>query len=452
MPHTLNNRFDPKPEINLGIIGPEDLIQKIKPVLKTFPSFQPYFYVATTYDLALETASNLKNSVDALMFLESHFYQAARNQLNLNIPIHHIPLASTGLYRSLFLINSKYKTKNISIDTISLDYVKQVLNELNENKYSIFAEDHSSITPFDEVIDFHIKTFRKHHSVALTGMSEIALRLKQLGIPYERVIPTNQDMIVALERALLATETRRNKESQIVLGLINLDEFRKVTEKYDSEHDVQLLKLKIQQMLLDYIKQIDGHLINLGSEYLFITTRGTFERETRGYKYIPLLYDAKKHIGVSLSIGVGFGQSASEAGNHARLALSQSKDTGGNVCYIVREDRSVIGPVEVTSESHYEQYNLSITDSSLLERAEKAGMSATYMTKLMARVSRHQKIDYTAQELATTLNITIRSAHRILLKWLDAELVRIIGEEKHTHKGRPRRIYRLNFVDEEVVQ
>src|SRR5690606_32218535 len=103
----------------------------------------------------------------------------------------------------------------------------------------------------------------------------------------------------------------------------------RVIEKYTSEHDVQLLKLKIQQMLLDYTKQLDGHLINSGGEeFSFITTRGIFERETRGYKFIPLLQESKNELGITLSIGVGFGGSAAEAGSHARLALRQSKELG----------------------------------------------------------------------------------------------------------------------------
>ncbi|MFK4997040.1 hypothetical protein ACI2OX_04035 [Bacillus sp. N9] len=57
-------------------------------------------------------------------------------------------------------------------------------------------------------------------------------------------------------------------------------------------------------------------------------------------------------------------------------------------------------------------------------------MSAAYMTRLMARVARYRKFDYTAQELASTLKITIRSAHRILLKWMDADLVEIVGKRK----------------------
>ena len=50
------------------------------------------------------------------------------------------------------------------------------------------------------------------------------------------------------------------------------------------------------------------------------------------------------------------------------------------------------------------------------------------------------------RNLLPILNITVRSAHRILLQWMDAELIDIVGEEKLTSKGRPRRIYRLTFV------
>lgn len=199
-------------------------------------------------------------------------------------------------------------------------------------------------------------------------------------------------------------------------------------------------------MLLKYVERLEGHLTNLsGDEFLFVTTRGIFERETRGYKTIPVLRDTKLETGVTLSIGVGFGNSANDAGTHARMALRQSKDFGGDICFIVRENRNVVGPV--TWENPL-VYDLSVTDSALLEKAKKSGMTATYMSKLMAQVERQNKTNYTAQELASILGITIRSTHRILLQWLDAELVQIVGEERHTSKGRPRQIYRLVFIED----
>lgn len=70
------------------------------------------------------------------------------------------------------------------------------------------------------------------------------------------------------------------------------------------------------------------------------------------------------------------------------------------------------------------------------------------MSKLAAQIARYGKTDYTAHELAAVLGITIRSAHRILLQWIDAQLVDIVGEEKVATRGRPRQIYRLTFVQE----
>lgn len=436
-----------KSEIMIGIIGPESLRELTREVLTSFPNFKSVY----SHELnPIQAARALIDQVDVLLFLEWHLYQEAKSNMDIPIPVHHVPLMGTGLYRSLILICSRFASKSLSIDTIDVKYAEQILHELDEKDYSCFPyapQGHSSL--IDSTVSFHIGNYRKHGTIALTGIQQVAEKLKELDIPNEWVTPTKQDMIVSLERALLAAETRRNKEAQIVFGVINIDNFGGVTQKYRTEHDIQFLKLKVQQMLLDYTKQLDGHLINAGGdEFLFITTRGIFERETRGYKFIPLIKETKSELGITLSIGVGFGSTAAEAGNHARIALRQSKELHGNVCYIVREDQSVLGPVEITTNTQYEKYDLAITDAKLLDKAEKAGMSAAYMTKLMARVARYKKYDYTAQELASTLKITNRSAHRILLKWMDADIVDIIGEERLSHKGRPRRIYRLSFMME----
>lgn len=435
-------------EIIIGIVGPEALETEIMKALEAFPNFQPIFLHSTPSTIELDVITSLINRVEVLLFTEFPTYLKAKQLVDFSIPAHYVPLMGTGLYRSLFLIKNQYDIKRFSIDTVEEKYIQRTLYELGESNYEIksFPQYNQSST-IQSIVQFHQDNYHQLGSIAITGIQEVSLKLSELNIPNEWVTPTYQDLIVSLERGLLATEARKNKESQIVFGIIDIDKFDKATEKYTTEHEVQLFKLKFQQMMLNYTKLLDGHLINSGGEeFSFITTRGIFERETRGYKFIPLLNSAKSELGVTISIGVGFGRSAAEAGSHARLALRQSKELGGNVCYIVREDQSVIGPVDIITDTQYEKYDLSITDAELLQKAEQAGMSAAYMTKLMARVARHKKYDYTAQELAQTLNITTRSAHRILLKWMDASLVDIVGEEKITYKGRPRRIYRLSFI------
>ncbi|WP_404404824.1 hypothetical protein [Jeotgalibacillus malaysiensis] len=434
--------------IPIGIIGPQHHFQELKPVLKTFPSFIPEFKEANHIDEILKYTEELLSSSAVILFLEWQHYLEAKQHLRFNIPVHVVSPSGTGLYRAILLASHKFSPLALTVDTVEKEYVEQVLGDLSlsieSQKY--ISSDHLQQT--NEVIKHHQLFLDENGGTVITGITEVASNMERAGYNVQLIRPTRQDFIVSLERALLSTDTRKNKETQIVFMLINIDSFRQVIHSYRSEHDIQLLKLKTQELLLDYAKQLDSHFLTIGDEYLFITTRGIFESETRGYKYIPLLHSIKKQTGFSASIGIGFGQSAADAGNHARLALKQSKDVGGNACYIVRENRSVVGPVEVSHLNDYEQYELSITDHDFLERAEQAGMSAAYMKKLMARVTRHKKTDYTAQELAQTLNITVRSAHRILLKWMDADLVRIIGEEKLTYKGRPRRIYSLTFTED----
>jgi hypothetical protein len=384
-------------------------------------------------------------TVEVLLFSDPLSYRPVKDKIHFSIPVHYVPLTGSGLYRALFRIEKLHRLLALSVDTISKQAVNKTLKELGVVQTKIVFYEEGISGSREDLIAFHEEQFKTGRcSAALTGDRSVSEALTMEGIPNEWIVPTEQDIIVSLERALLSTETRKSKESQIVIGFINVDDFGKLAVKKTSEHEVQRLKLDILRMMLGYVGSLDGYLTHLGGdEYLFITTRGIFERETRGYKSLPLAREAEKHHGFSLSIGIGFGSSANEAGTNARLALRRSKDAGGNMCFIVREDRSVIGPLEMTQPL---AYDLSLIDINLLKQAEEAGLTSVYLSKLIARVTRSGKTEYIAQELALILGVSVRSTHRFLLSWLDAGLIEIIGEAKGVSKGRPKQIYQLTFL------
>ncbi|RKN85203.1 hypothetical protein [Paenibacillus ginsengarvi] len=435
--------------IAIGIIGPEPLVEKMNHCLKGFPSFDPITRAYSLEDEAPELARELMDHVEVLLFSGPVPYRLAVERLSFKIPVHYVRLSGTGLYRALYRIGRRNGLTELSVDTLSKQSLEQAFRELGETYQGTVHYPGSEFESKEALIDFHAEQYRLGKAkAALTSVGSVSAALSELGIPNEWVLPTDQDIIVALERSLLSSETRRSKESQIVVGFIHVDEFDRLAKKKTSEHEVQRLKLDIHRMLLGYVESLDGHLTHLGgNEYLFITTRGIFERETGGYKSIPLARVVEKYYGLSLSIGIGFGRSANEAGTHARLALRNSKESGGDICFIVREDKSVIGPLEMT-QPH--EYDLSLIDANLLKRAEEAGLTSGYLSKLVAHVTRFGKTDYTAQELANVLDVTVRSTHRFLLAWLDSGLIDIIGEEKGKSKGRPKQIYRLSFLSELV--
>ncbi|WP_240633029.1 hypothetical protein [Paenibacillus montanisoli] len=435
--------------IAIGIIGPEALVSRILKVLQAFPSFRPRPMIYEDESEAPGLAEALETEVEVILVSGPVAYGRIRDQTDVKVALHHVPLTDTGFYRALSRLKNRHaegRRLRVSIDTLSKPEVSKLLGEINETRVEAIHVDGSMYASKDALIAFHMA---EHASgkcdAAMTADESVARSLTKLGIPNEWMIPTDQNITVALERALLSTESRQNREAQIVVGLMKLDRFENLVHGHASEHGVQKLQLDIHRMLLDYAESLEGYLTPLaGDVFLFFTTRGIFERATGGYKSIPLGKSVNERFGLSLSIGIGFGRSASEAGTHARMALRKSKEAGGDTCFIVGEDQTVIGPLAVTDPL---EAALSITDKALLKRSEDAGMTSGYLSRLMAQVARTGKTDYMVHELASILDVTVRSTHRLLLQWMDHGLVRIAGVEK-VPKGRPRQIYRLAFLGE----
>ena len=87
-------------DIRIGIIDPNALVnQTVKP-LKAFPNFKPVPHHDSKSDIA-DITKDLSVKVEVFMFTEYHLYAIAKQTMDFIIPVHHIPLMGTGLYRSL---------------------------------------------------------------------------------------------------------------------------------------------------------------------------------------------------------------------------------------------------------------------------------------------------------------------------------------------------------------
>ncbi|RIX49425.1 hypothetical protein D3P08_22555 [Paenibacillus nanensis] len=433
--------------IRIGIIGTKEVVEQIGQVIKTFPTFTPQFCIVENETDIPGYAERLSDSVEVILIYGPLAGRRLKAQPKLSIPVHYVPLTEAGLYKALLrAVKDAKLTQGISVDTLTKVLVTRAVKELDLRQLPYVVYNGPPYASAEKLVAFHQEQYEAGRcSIVLTGVQAVAQQLSGLGIPNLWMGPSDQDIIVSLERALLSTESRRNKESQIVVGIINVDDFGKLVMQRMNEHEVQLLKLDIQRMVLSYVESLDGYMSYLGGdEYLFFTTRGIFERETGGYKSIPLAKDAKQSYSLSLSLGIGFGMTANEAGTNAREALRKAKEAGGNSCFIVREDKSIIGPLEM---SEPVRATFAPLDVALVKKAEAAGMTSSYLSKLVAYMSKHEKYEYHVHEVAAMLHITVRSAHRLLLMWLDNGLIELSREEK-LPKGRPRQMYRFSFIEQ----
>lgn len=432
-------------QIKVGLIGPEAIVERMLRVIQSFPSFQPAARAADTEEEAIEAALELGRSAEALVLSGAPSHRALKLSKELQVPAYFVPLNGSGLYKTIFAAHRAGRLAGgIAVDSLTEAMAARTLADLGLEDVKLTVYDGPAYASADKLVAFHRELAEAGRcGVSFTGVWQVAEQLGRLSLPCELIVPSDQDIIVTLERALLSTESRRSKESQIVVGMLSVDRFEQMARIRSSEHELQKLKLDIHRMALQYVELLDGYLTPVGSdEYLFFTTRGIFEKETGGYKTIPLSKDVYQSFGLSLSVGIGFGTTAGEAGTHARSALRKAKEAGGNACYIVREDETLIGPLEMADPV---QAILAPTDASLIRQAEEAGMTSAYLSKLLYHMARHHKYEYKVQELAELLGITVRSAHRLLGQWIDGGLVDVAAYEK-VPRGRPRQIYRFTFL------
>ena len=428
-------------QIKVGVVGPLWIRESLQRCFNLFPSLSPIFRLSDRLSDASDFTVELASQVDCLLYSGRVPYLVAKENIPDHISAFYIPLKGAGLYRALYRLKQRRDMSHISFDGIQLQFIESVKTSLSENfTYNVFEE---AVLPgsLEQIIQFHKEVDKVNDCcAAVTSLKIVHERLGEEGITSEWLIPTEEDMIVILERLLLATTQRKEKEMQIVFGRIYIDD-TSFMKDFKTERQLQTRNHQINRLLFDFVEQFDGYLTPFHDhEYLFITNRGAFERITEGYKSLPILDEAKKGLGVKLSIGIGFGETAFQAGGNARTAVFQAKNFGGNCGFIVREDREVFGPIELDVPI---KYPLSITDQKLIEKAADIGTSAVYLEKTLSMLKRKKDNRFSAQEVAEILGITNRSAHRILQSWLDGEIIEVIGTEKVTRRGRPRQVFTI---------
>lgn len=439
-----------KSHIKVGVIGPLWIYDTIVRCFNLFPTIQPIFRLSDEMDKAKEFTVELKDKVDCLFYSGRIPYLVSKEDVPMEVPAFYIPLKGAGLYQALYKMKNKMNFTQVSFDGIQNDYIEIVKKNLEETFSYDNYNDLVSLENVEGIVNFHIENVAKApNTVVITSIKLVSELLANNNIVNEWLKPSEEDIIVAIERMLLGTNQRKQKEMQIIIGRIFIEKTTTLNPDFMTEQQIQKRNHSTYRMLLHFAEQMSGYLTALSStEYLFVTNRGIFERVTEGYKVLPIVDELKKKLGVTLSIGIGFGFSALEAGSHARVALIQAQENGGDSCYIVNEDRSVFGPIDITAPM---KYPLAVTDQLLIQQSAAVGMNAANIEKTMALIRRKKKNEFTSHELASVLGITPRSAHRIVQSWLDASLIEVIGTEKISRRGRPRQVFRLLNSEENSI-
>lgn len=380
---------------------------------------------------APELLRRIAAEVDAVLFTGPIPFSLAMAEVEPALPVTYVPLKGTGLYRTLFHAREQIHLERVSIDTLTRTEVEETYGELGISTRQLLCLEGRGSHGRQRMIQFHLEAYRRGSTTAaLTGLYSASQELRRQGVPCYWITPTTADLKGALERAFLMGANQR--QGQAALGIIAVEP----EEPGISEHERARLRHEIFGLLLRLVEPFDGHLFSSGTlEYQFFATREPFERS---FGQAAALEELRQLAGARVSIGVGVGRTANQAGTHARIALHRAQSDGGRGCYLVQENRRLIGPIGAAAEA---TSALRAMDPKLLAVAKAAGMSGPALDRLVSVLRTFPT--FTAADMAGALGVSLRSAHRLLSRLEKAGAIAVAGQEKVVTPGRPRQVYRL---------
>ncbi len=352
----------------------------------------------------------------------------------------------SGLLEASFTFG--FDIRKISIDSYSEDDVYGIYENLKIPKETLDLHIAQN-TIFDN--DFLADTRRFHHenyrkkgsSVCITGISDVYEYLAGLNIPCVVLDPTKQSIEEAIKYYDIKKRSKLKKNSDIVVLAIERDLPDEHALIKENEYQLSLESMKISEEIYLFSQRVQAAVVEREiGKYMLFTTKQLFEMETEQLQKINILTKQNVMRFGTLSIGIGYGETAREAKYNANLGLLKAKKQGGNQAYKVENNQyfGPIVPLRASGETPADQI-----DGYFQKIASVTGISLNSILKLQSIMDRNKTNTFTPMELANLYGISLRSMNRLLEKLLSANYAKIIGHNMRTATGRPSRIVRLDF-------
>jgi uncharacterized protein (UPF0248 family) len=438
--------------VKVGIIGPGDLVNESIEIAKKYNSIDT---VGIPYEDENDTLDNIKNwedKVEAFLFTGFlPYYNVTQTQIT-DKQLFYYPILGSALYKVLFKMkfHNNINISKISIDTLRKSEVEEVYREIEVYYDSLYVNDkHLSHYSREQYVQFHRKLYEEGKTeAAVTSINSVYKELKKYRIPVFKVTPTRFTIKETFKLIESASETRLAKSNQILIIIVDIKEYSLKGNKL-SALEMKEKRLALYQELLNYSRLYQASVFSSadGDEFIVLVTRGIFQEYTNSYESIPIVNEIKDKFSMSINMGIGMGINALEAEENARKALSLSKEKKDSEAYMINQDKVVLGPIGASNSL---EYKLKSQDKTLIGWMEKTDISISNLTMIKSLLSKMQTDSITASDLQKGLDITLRSANRIMNKLVDGGAAVEVGIEQSGKRGRPSRVYKIDFDTEKL--
>ncbi|MDR0615917.1 MAG: hypothetical protein LBG29_03825 [Synergistaceae bacterium] len=261
-----------------------------------------------------------------------------------------------------------------------------------------------------------------------TRFTNMAEMLGASGIPFELLFPSAASMVDACASLLALIQSRRLRDSMVASGVVALA---------DSEGDGRDDGL---QALLDRFNEKNGMPLIIrrnGLAFELSTSNDVLRDITRDYTDCALSRYLHGELGSGVCVGWGLGMDIVTSGQNAIKAFKESLRSEQHHAYLVNDLGDQIGPMANGKSVTMSGYPSACAE----EIGRKLGISPANLQKIMNLRERRGIGTFSSADLAFYLNITPRSAGRILFRLAEHGMANVVRIYHPNAKGRPYKIY-----------
>jgi len=436
--------------VKVLVIGHPIKADKMKSVIEKYEdttvNIIPVYTIEDIDNLLGEIANQIEQS-DIVLSSGEITYRRLSKKIILSDKVGYIPKNNETLLRALLEAkNHGYDIKRISIDSYVNETVLEVFSEVGIPEKDIFIKCYDPDI-FDE--DIIVKQFRFHEeqykrnkvSCCLTGVSDVFEMLKEINVPVVMINATNKIIKDSFDRIKLEKLLNDKIGNDLVFIVVDTN-IPDESLSYENDYQLVLERISIAKQIFLFSQSINAAIeeINL-RRYVMVTKYKNLIEETKHFENIKLFNMIHANTMSSLSMGIGFGDTAREARHNAHMGLRKARRKEVSCAYVVYSKTNIDGPFYKYTEPEDEP----VVDELFLRIAEKSGLSVNTIFKLNSIIQRYEKDTFTINELSKISGISLRSMYRIVEKLENAKIITDVGKKMKGASGRPGRLLKIKF-------
>ncbi|MCT4775761.1 MULTISPECIES: helix-turn-helix domain-containing protein [Exiguobacterium] len=392
--------------IHIAIVGSHEFVETIRSLGS--PEDVRFAYHPYEHPHEAATIAQTLGSFDGVFFSGSFPFAYAIPHLS-HVAAHHVVQDETVLLTTLLYatLTHSVSLNQISIDLVDPERLTSILDSFPNERGIPTVMRISPDLAFEDVIAFHASHQVKQTSLAITSIERVHHELVRTGLNSQLMIEPTATVRHHLDQ--LIQQVRQQLADAAQFAII----------RYDTD-DISL------RDHLASVRYLGGHLES--AEDLLLTVLTTKGEVMNAFEEDTLAPNG------TYRIGIGYGTDYQQADEHAQIALSAASKER---IRIVDDSKRLSFPTRDA------QIPYRVTEQLAFDFIKQAGVSPVNIGKILQFAKR--KHEFTAKELTDYLDVTRRTAERLIKKLHDAGIVDVIGEEMSYGQGRPRAVYKFKF-------